>query len=565
MSTKQQILSKLEEHQKSYIKFQQDFMAFASGVTSEKYPLVQDELNPQGIVVLHSGHAYKTSKALSELDNLESLRQQLLTVMGNKAQLLTDAMQRKELIKTGNIKDKIQTVLPHDELIKWWEALMKLYNQRIQELCDIAELMDSTFDATIYKEPERKLSSTFSSTMVRKIDESYQTLKQFTPDKSLKNSHDALLAKSKSLRNLTKQIHTQERKRYLQRAHHNDLASADAFVKREQRKLNVKQMKLSQAKELKQQATLNSDKPIAAIFTSFTEPDLDRMSPDTRLQQLDKVGIHTVYILVSHDELTNAKNNKYKLFDGDEDMTIIDYYHSYLPKSEKQISFKIIDTKDITSEQDKIDYFLQNTNDDNLINLCFCNESTLPWINEKFSSSAIPLHAKQTSVEFLGYTLYENTEFDLPETDQRRSPIAADELLQRDTNPTLCYPRSMWDIVNYQALFNCFVELMTVQLNNDHHQDTTSAKYELENLINRYANNLKQLETANKTYEEAHKHYWRNTDGNEPNTSYKHSYQQALEQKTKAELAFPTLIKEMISTYTRLLDSQPTLPNIPRY
>lgn len=225
---------------------------------------------------------------------------------------------------------------------------------------------------------------------------------------------------------------------------------------------------------------------IAIVLTHLEYNDI----PFGHLWQLDETKLVNIYILLSEDEIQEAQNKKFKVF-GDE-KNILAHYQS----QSDRLKFTVMNTGKATTEEEKIIFYLDNVQEHNLVNIILCKES-LPWSSNKLRAQ--PRNFSTTKLPFFNYTVHQS----MPSSLQSCSSEKELELFHRTINPCICYQVGFWDILNYQWLFNIFVELTTLKINSDENT------HDLVTIIqehNRNAINLNKAENAcDKTCHKVHK------------------------------------------------------------
>ncbi len=90
--------------------------------------------------------------------------------------------------------------------------------------------------------------------------------------------------------------------------------------------------------------------------------------PFGHLHQLDEVGLSTIYILLNEEEYQKAQENKFIVFDDSEPKTVIEHYQT----QSSRLKFQVINTGKASSEEEKLNFYLNNTPTNHLINLFVC-------------------------------------------------------------------------------------------------------------------------------------------------------------------------------------------------
>ncbi|CEK10755.1 hypothetical protein [Legionella hackeliae] len=265
--------------------------------------------------------------------------------------------------------------------------------------------------------------------------------------------------------------------------------------------------------------------------------------PFGHLHQLDKIGISNIYILLNEDEFQKANTDKSILFDNTEPKTIIEHYQS----QSSRLKIRVVNTGGATMEEEKLHFYLENTQDQYLLNLFVCKES-IPLVNKELS--ATPPIVETTDYTFIPF--FKSTDRKMmPLFDAPCSSAKAIELLQRDSNPCLCYQQSNFDVLHYQWLFNIFVELIAFELNST---KNTASSQELSKLIKNYNKNIIALEKAEESFEKTHKEAYRTLD--EPGAILRWQHVRNVTARETLDNNFPKLISQLISLYGEVLAPQ---------
>lgn len=241
---------------------------------------------------------------------------------------------------------------------------------------------------------------------------------------------------------------------------------------------------------------------MACIITGF-----DRAPPISMLNQLERIGIVDIYVVLNHEEYLQAPNQRWQYLDDFNLMTGLEHYQSHSNNS--QLKFHIIDAANAHTEEEKLQYYLNHLQKNYLMNL-FVSQNSLPWVSEKLRSSL-----KLTVPDSVQLTFFPFISFDkrtLPSLEHSRSSEKAMELLERKENPCLCFQEDKnLDCYHYQWLFNIFVELVTHELKQLDSKQTpkqvSQMKQRMNELIQAFVQNITHLEKAEKDFNKIHAHY----------------------------------------------------------
>jgi len=299
-------------------------------------------------------------------------------------------------------------------------------------------------------------------------------------------------------------------------------------------------------------APIRTKLPIAAIFTSL-QWDI----PYTKLQQLNAVGFQKVYVLLSDDELNSAFNIKRAIYCGGRAKTLFEYYQGFLPDEQVRIEFVYFNTGKHVSEEAKLRYFLETVEDVNLINICFYSSPNMPWAGGELISEpgGLPTTTITITVIPFGIKIFEHSYMELPVLNQRRSPACMDVLLQREVNPVICIQDNGFDIMYHQALFNVFVELITLKLARDEGDIATTARSQMDYYIHKYEDIVNELKQAEIAFEESSKAIY-SAEVREPEKLEAQMHALAVERQSNAEKAFPELIANIVKVYRSLTENR---------
>lgn len=280
---------------------------------------------------------------------------------------------------------------------------------------------------------------------------------------------------------------------------------------------------------------------IAVIFLGMEYTDI----PFGHLHQLDKIGIANIIILLNKDEFKKAHTTEFVLFDHTKPRTIIEHYQS----QSDRLRIEVIDTGSATTEEEKLDFYLQHADGQYKLNLFLCKES-IPWVSEELSAK--PPVIETTEYSFIPF---------FKSTDRKKLPLFpppcssehAIKLLQDETNPCLCYKIDFFDLLHYQWLFNIFVELISLKIKL-HEEKNAEFLPQLRKLVKEFNKNIINLEKAEIAFEKTHKKAYFTLD--KPKAITLHRHAKNVENKMKLDDDLPKLIGKLIELYDKLASQE---------
>lgn len=255
------------------------------------------------------------------------------------------------------------------------------------------------------------------------------------------------------------------------------------------------------------------------------------------LDELAEVGINDVVILLNAAEFEKANQTQFIVFD--KPRTIIEHYKNH----NKHLKIKVINTKQVTTEQEKLEFYLNRAKGGFDLNLFLCQEA-IRGVNEELSAKPLFMEFTELRSAMLPF-FSRSTQKQLP-FPLFKSPCSskeAIELLQHQVNPCFCYKTSMFDILYYQWLFNIFVELINLQSS---HEETKS---QLERIINNFNKNITDFKNAEIDSEKTLRVYGTSDKASKSTAGQRFKNAEKLK---VLEKNFPKLITELIKLYELL-------------
>lgn len=249
------------------------------------------------------------------------------------------------------------------------------------------------------------------------------------------------------------------------------------------------------------------------------------------LYQLQELGLVNVYILLNEHEYNLAYTKRSTIFDFEDPKTIVEHYASTVP----DIRFQFINTGCASDESAKLDFYIHRVKPDVLMSL-YIKEKSCP-----LTSDALRAKPPQTTVTtytylpFLSFTKREIYDLGNPSvlTD------AAQALVHDAKTPCLCYQRAFFDILNYQWLYNIFIELTKLcELN-------TMAQLDV--LVDTYKQTVIDLERAEKAFNDSARHRYARLE--EPGYWLQYQYQKARDKRDLLESRLKETVSKIIELY----------------
>lgn len=263
--------------------------------------------------------------------------------------------------------------------------------------------------------------------------------------------------------------------------------------------------------------------------------------PLGHLHQLDSVGISNVVILLNDEEFKKAHTTRFVLFDDTKPRTVIEHYQT----QSDRLKIEVINTGTATTEEEKRDFYMNHAKRQYKLNLFLCKES-MPGVTEELSAK--PAFTETTEYSFVPF---------FKSVARQRWPLfqspcsseQAIKLLQHELNPCLCYKMATFDVLHYQWLFNIFVELINLEIKMDGGKGIEST-LELSRLIKAFNENIKDLEHAEKSFDETHKKAYETLEETDVITRWRHKSN--VSNRSNLEDNFPKLIGEFIALYDKV-------------
>ncbi len=286
--------------------------------------------------------------------------------------------------------------------------------------------------------------------------------------------------------------------------------------------------------------------PMACIIS---EVEIGKLTPNELLNQLDEIGILDVYVLLNSNEYLLAQTKRWQPFDDYPLLTFLE--QCQLHRKDSRLKFHLVNTGSTSTEEEKLNYYLKNVNEQYLMNLFLC-KNPIPWVTQELSTKLDVV--VKTQIYYLPFISFETR--NLPSLEKSRSSKKAIELLQRPVNPCLCFQKdSLIDHYHYRWLFNIFIELVTLEIEKKGAKNSVKVKERMNKLIQDYAENIKNLERAEKKFIKTHKAFYR--ESKEPSYWTKKQYKNSVLKKERYERKFTEIIIEMANIYQKIaLQSQ---------
>jgi hypothetical protein len=263
--------------------------------------------------------------------------------------------------------------------------------------------------------------------------------------------------------------------------------------------------------------------------------------PFGHLYQLDKVGISNIVILLNEDEFKKAHTSKFIVFDHTEPQTVIEHYQS----QSDRLKIEVINTGKATTEEEKLDFYLENAEGQYKLNLFLCKES-IPGVSEELSAKPpVTVTTEYALIPFFKWT--ERKKLPL-----FQSPCSSDQaikLLQHDLSACFCYKMSKFDLPYYQWLFNIFVELISLKIKLNEGKNAEFLA-QLSKLIKDFNKNIIDLEKAEIAFDKTHKKAYATLD--EPDAITRWQHDKNVKKKVNLEDNLPKLIGKLVKLYDKL-------------
>lgn len=282
---------------------------------------------------------------------------------------------------------------------------------------------------------------------------------------------------------------------------------------------------------------------IAIVFSHIEYVNI----PFGHLHQLEKAGILNIYLLLSDAELKEAEQRKFRVFDYMVPQTILEHYKSF----SDHLKIHVMNTEEATTEEEKLFFYLDNVQQQYDLNIFLCKEE-MQWTSD--NSRAKPPHIEITRYRFIPFV--EKKYRDTPALSEGHSfSDEAVKLLHRDANPCFCHQLGLFDVSNYQWLFNIFVELIKVKISSAQGELHEDLRKKLKNLIKEYNVNIISVEKAeasfNKAHHKARKKSFKTSDGMGFFLTSKDK-ENAIKKEQLKE-SFPEIIKQLIYMYNEII------------
>jgi len=270
---------------------------------------------------------------------------------------------------------------------------------------------------------------------------------------------------------------------------------------------------------------------IAIVLTHLEYSDI----PFAHLSQLDKIGLVNIYILLDENETKKAEGTKFVVFDYTKPITILEHYQS----QSSRLKFKVMNTGKTTTEEEKLYFYLQNVQEHHLMNIILCKQA-LPWSTDDLRAK--PRCNTTVTREYPYFSYFNNTEHQIvPSSTKPCSSEKAMALLQRNINPCICYQVGFWDILNYQWIYNIFVELIAFYPN----EATT-----LNTLIKEHNNNAIALNKAQEAFNKTCFNVYKTFD--KPNCLLKWTHENNRRSRDDLEINSLKIINELIQLHNEV-------------
>lgn len=295
-----------------------------------------------------------------------------------------------------------------------------------------------------------------------------------------------------------------------------------------------------------QEKQQNSSFPIAAVFTEVNYEEI----PFERLNQLEKAGILNIYLVLSDEEFKLAQQQKIRLFDYDEPKTILEHYESHHENS--RLIFHVMNSGNAKTEKEKLDFYLNNVQEQYLTNLFICKDH-LDSVDPDLRT--IPPTYRDVVVE-IPYLFFSLTSYHQPASKKDFSKEKENQLLLREENPCLCFQTGLFDLVNYQWLFNIFTHLIALRIENEQGDHAVKIQRDLKNIFRTYYKNMDNLEDAEKNFIAKHKKVFGTLEQSHVWGLTKQQYQKTVENRAFFEARFPKIITDLIELYEKVTREQ---------
>lgn len=291
------------------------------------------------------------------------------------------------------------------------------------------------------------------------------------------------------------------------------------------------------------ESTNKSPNKFAAIFTGFKYPEI----PFERLNQLEKVGITNIYIILGQPEYKQAQEKRFQIFDDSEKKTILEHYKSHTSKS--RLQFHVLNAGEASSEKEKLHFYLNTVKEHYFTNLFFY-EKDIPELTQNLRGDA---SSQREIVTTYILPFFTSTNRALPQLQEFNFSALVKQLMSREVNPCFCYKLGNFDIVNVRWLLNVFTELTVYRIKTDDTGLNNGILQRLTELIIEYDANITELEKAEKDFTNTHKKMYKSLEGS-PSSFTKWRHEMNVEKKEYYTEKFYEIIDEAKNIYEEITE-----------